>query len=188
MMRPVLAVDMSLMSVTSEDLFGYAGWRLLETAACPPLWLPWLSGQGSLTRQLKAYKPGFTLQLLQQQQLLLPAQLAERWQCQYGLRREVLMSLKGQAAVFAQSWLPTTTLNALEPLATLGEQPLGEYIFTQPQLSRGVIEVACLPQGLHLPVAQDAAQTELWGRRSYFSLQQHEFLVQEIFLTGWLDQ
>lgn len=175
------------MLLTPEDLFADVHWRLLESAPCSSLWLPWLAGQGSLTRQLKAYKPGFQLQLLQQQEQQLPAALAARWQCRDGLRREVLMSLAGQPAVFAQSWLPDTTLQALQPLARLGEQPLGEYIFTQPDLTRGGIEVICLAQGLQLPAVPAAAKAELWGRRSYFSLQQHEFLVQEIFLPGWLD-
>lgn len=173
------------MPVSADDLFVYSGWRLAELSPCPPLWLPWLTGQGSLTRQLKAYKNGFQLQLLQENHTRLPDALATRWQTHFGIRREVLMSLDGKAAVFAQSWLPDSTLAALQPLAQLGEQPLGEYIFTQPGLSRGAIEVACFPQGLNL--AQPAAHHELWGRRSYFSLQQHEFLVQEVFLTGWLD-
>lgn len=175
------------MLLSPAHLFESLLWRALGSAPCPPLWMPWLSGQGSLTRQLKAYKPGFSLQLLRQQHQQLPAALAERWGCSHGLCREVLMSLDGQPAVFAQSWLPDNTIAALQPLAQLGEQPLGEYIFTQPGLSRGGIEVLCLPQGLQLPAVPDAAHTELWGRRSYFSLQQHEFLVQEIFLTGWLD-
>ncbi|WP_333796647.1 chorismate--pyruvate lyase family protein [Rheinheimera sp.] len=187
MMPPVFVVDHWFMLLSPEHLFESSLWRALESASCPPVWLPWLSAQGSLTRLLKAYKPGFHLQLLQQQHQPLPAALVSRWQCSHGLCREVLMSLDGQPAVFAQSWLPDSTIAALQPLAMLGEQPLGEYIFTQPGLSRGGIEVLCLPQGLQLPAVPGAAHTELWGRRSYFSLQQHEFLVQEIFLTGWLD-
>jgi chorismate--pyruvate lyase len=174
------------MPLCADDLFAYSGWCLAELTPCPPLWLPWLTGQGSLTRQLKAYKSGFQLQLLSEQKTALPQALATRWQSSFGVRREVLMSLGGKAAVFAQSWLPDSTLAALTPLAQLGEQPLGEYIFTQADLSRGAIEVAKFPQGLAL--TQPEAQAELWGRRSYFSLQQHEFLVQEVFLTGWLDE
>lgn len=173
------------MSLCADDLFDYAGWSLAEVTPCPPLWLPWLTGQGSLTLQLKAYKSGFQLQLLSEQKAALPQALATRWQTNFGVRREVLMSLDGKVAVFAQSWLPDHTLAALTPLAQLGEQPLGEYIFTQADLSRSAIQVAKFPQGLALALPE--AQAELWGRRSYFSLQQHEFLVQEVFLTGWLD-
>lgn len=173
------------MPLCADDLFDYAGWCLAELTPSPPLWLPWLTGQGSLTLQLKSYKNGFRLQLLSEQKTALPQALATRWQTSFGVRREVLMSLDGKAAVFAQSWLPDNTLAALTPLAQLGEQPLGEYIFTQADLSRSAIEVARFPQGLAL--SEPAATGELWGRRSYFSLQQHEFLVQEVFLTGWLD-
>jgi chorismate--pyruvate lyase len=181
-----LVVDIVFMPLCADDLFVYPGWCLAELLPCPPLWLPWLTSQGSLTRQLKAYKSGFVLQLLLEQKTVLPDALAKRWQTNVGVRREVLMSLDGKAAVFAQSWLPDTTLATLSPLAQLGEQPLGEYIFTQADLSRGTIEVACFPEGL--AINEPAAQAELWGRRSYFSLQQHEFLVQEVFLTGWLEQ
>jgi chorismate--pyruvate lyase len=119
---------------------------------------------------------------LQHQPTQLPPTLATRWQQQMGIRREVLLLLRERPCVFAQSWLPCSTLQALAPLTTLGNQPLGEVIFQQPDLQRSAIEVACLTSGLQ--ALQDVMSAgPLWARRSYFAVQQHELLVQEVFLS-----
>ena len=48
-----------------------------------------------------------------------------------------------------------------------------------------MIEVAVLDAGILLPVV--GQQQELWARRSIFSVQQQQLLVQEIFLPGVLE-
>lgn len=175
-----------------DDIFAYSGWHVPDLSsnssalpalpALPAPLAPWLLCPGSLTQKLKAYQPGFRLQLLSERTVELPDVLARRWQTTQGLQRQVMLYLGEQPCVFGQSYLPDHTLQALKPLAELGEQPLGDYIFQQPDLVRGDIEVACFAAGLQLPVL--AAQPEVWGRRSFFALQQHELLVQEVFLAG----
>ena len=99
-----------------------------------------------------------------------------------GLLREVVLLLDQQPCIYAQSFLPDHTVAALQPLATLGAVPLGHYIFTQPELSRSAIEIADFAEGLQLPGL--GVLPQLWGRRSYFTLSQHELLVQELYLPA----
>ena len=178
--------DCQIYLMKSDDLFSYSGWHVPDhpghNSALPAPLAPWLLCPGSLTQKLKAFQPGFRLQLLSERTVELPDALAKRWQTRQGMQRQVLLYLGKQPCVFGQSFLPDHTLQALRPLAELGEQPLGDYIFQQPDLVRGDIEVACFAAGLQLPVL--AAQPEVWGRRSFFALQQHELLVQEVFLAG----
>jgi len=171
-----------------DEIFRYSGWYVppVHSTALPAAVEPWLLCPGSLTQKLKSYQPGFRLQLLNEQTLALPEALADRWQTRLGLQRQVILYLGEQPCVFGQSFLPDHTLQALTPLADLGEQPLGDYIFQQPDLVRGEIEVACFAQGLVLP--ELGIQPEVWARRSFFALQQHELLVQEVFLAGLFKQ
>ena len=79
------------------------------------------------------------------------------------------------------------TIQTLRPLADLGERPLGDYIFQQPGLQRGVIETAQLSLPLsawQLTSAQSALPTPCHARRSVFTLQSLPLLVAEAFLPG----
>jgi chorismate--pyruvate lyase len=171
------------MTMTQVDnILDFSGWGGSQRLSIPTGWRDWLLCKGSLTAKLKAYDPAFSLQLLRHQHTELPPTLAARWQQPEGIRREVLLLLSDQPCVFAQSWLPVSTLTALQPLTQLGQQPLGEVIFQQADLQRSAIEVACLSTGLQLS-ATHAITGPLWARRSYFAVQQHELLVQEVFLS-----
>lgn len=194
MMPPVFALTIRCFFMKCDEIFSYAGWQLplvplqepqtpgrISALTLPVALAPWLLCPGSLTQKLKAYQPGFRLQLVSEQTIVLPAALATRWATKIGMQRQVILYLGDQPCVFGQSFLPDHTLQALTPLAELGEQPLGDYIFQQPDLVRGEIEVACFDAGLQLP--ELGVQPEVWGRRSFFALQQHELLVQEVFLA-----
>nr|WP_301003645.1 chorismate lyase [Arsukibacterium sp.] len=151
----------------------------------PPLLQGWLMEPASLTARLKRRARDFKLQVLQQQQHELPAYLqallpdTHLAQC-----REVLMSCNALPCVYAQSWLPLQTLAALQPLAALGEQPLGEVIFQQKNVIRSAVEVARVQ--LQQPLATTVASGEYWARRSVFTLAGHPLLVAEVFLDGVL--
>lgn len=145
---------------------------------------PWLFCAGSLTLKLKQHCQQFRLELINECWQELPDFLQQQWQQPRGLQRDVILWCDGRACVYAQSWLPESTLLQLEPLARLGSQPLGEYIFQHHSLQRGEIELALLPVGMRLPVLGE--QPQLWARRSVFSVQQQPLLVQEIFLPGVL--
>lgn len=159
-----------------------ANWSEKTPEGISPLWLDWLSEPGSLTARLKSTGHHFSLQLVLQQEIELPACLQQRWQTRCGLVREVVLSLDQQPCIYAQSFLPDHTVAALQPLADLGTMPLGHYIFTQPDLQRSAIELALFHAGLQLKSVGTLPQ--LWGRRSYFTLSQHELLVQELYLPA----
>ncbi|MGB0361346.1 MAG: chorismate--pyruvate lyase family protein, partial [Endozoicomonas sp.] len=57
--------------------------------------------------------------------------------------REVLLFGSGKPVVFARSVLPESSLTGdNSDLLSLGDKSLGDYIFSQPELRRGPIEVA----------------------------------------------
>ncbi len=159
-----------------------ANWQAQPSPAVSSVLLDWLLEAGSLTARLQSTGRAFQLQLMYQQSQTLPAFLQQRWQTTSGLVREVVLYLDQQPCIYAQSFLPQHTVDALQPLATLGEVPLGHYIFTQPDLSRSHIELAYFAEGLRLP--ELGIQPALWGRRSYFTLSRHEMLVQELYLPA----
>ncbi len=160
-----------------------AQWQLASAASLPPLLQNWLLEPASLTAKLKRHADDFKLQVIQQQlqslpgflQPLLPGIAAA--EC-----REVLMSCKRLPCVYAQSWIPQSTIAAWQPLAALGEQPLGEVIFQQSGVQRSAVEVArvCVQ---HAPLAA-VASGEYWARRSVFTLAGQPLLVAEVFLDG----
>lgn len=150
-------------------------------AQLPATLQSWLLETGSLTARLKQ-QGQFTLQVLQEQQELLPAFLQQRWHSSVGTRREVLLSLDGRPAIYAQSFWPAATADSLMPLAQLGAMPLGEFMFAQPDLQRSALQLALFNAEFQVP-ASDLLQP-CWGRRSYFSVLGHELLVQEVFLAG----
>lgn len=150
----------------------------------PPALSPWLSEAGSLTARLKRYSHHFRLQRLQQEMAVLPAFLADMLPCTGNAQlREVLLWCDDKPCVYAQSWLPEQSLQTVSALADLGEQPLGEYLFCQPGLSRSQIEVT----QLNVPQNSWGSGACCWARRSVFRLDgQSPVLVAEVFLPGVL--
>ena len=171
---------------STDSLFQLdASWQSAGQLVLPDQLEPWLISQGSLTALLKSRCQAFRLELVTEHWQALPDFLQQQWQQAEGLKRDVILWCDGKACVYAQSWLPESTLEQMQPLARLGAQPLGEYIFQHASLERGAIEVALLEPGLLLPVV--GRQQQLWARRSIFSVQQQPLLVQEIFLPGVLE-
>ncbi|MDF3123732.1 chorismate lyase [Rheinheimera sp. 1928-s] len=171
---------------STDSLFQLnAVWQSAQQLQFPDALEPWLLCQGSLTALLKSHCQTFRLELVAEHWQRLPDFLQQQWQQPQGLKRDVILWCDNKPCVYAQSWLPESTLEKMEPLARLGAQPLGEYIFQHASLERGGIEVALLEAGLQLPVV--GMQNELWARRSVFSVQNQELLVQEIFLPGVLE-
>jgi chorismate lyase len=171
---------------STDSLFQlHALWQSAQQLPLPQRLEPWLLSQGSLTALLKKRCQEFRLELVTEHWQKLPEPLQQQWQQSQGLKRDVILWCDAKACIYAQSWLPESTLEQMEPLARLGAQPLGEYIFQHDSLERGPIEVALLQAGLVLPVL--GGQKQLWARRSIFSVQQQPLLVQEIFLPGVLE-
>ena len=146
----------------------------------PSALAPWILEPASLTARLKRHCDKFRVQVLNEQRATLPAFLqpllpgTERAQL-----REVILWCDGKPCVYGQSWLPEQTIKTLRPLADMGERPLGDYIFQQPGLQRGSIEVTQLQ--LTLP---DTLTAQCYTRRSVFKLNDLPLLVAEAFLPA----
>jgi len=105
------------------------------------------------------------------------------------LVREVQLLCRGEPWVFARTVIPVRTLSGSQRrLAHLGAKPLGAYLFADPTMQRGAVEVARIHQGTALYrsaisglVAEPA---DLWARRSMFWLAGKPLLVCEIFLPA----
>jgi len=159
--------------------------------------LDWLLDPNSLTARLKQNCQTFHVEVLGQH--IEPCTLDEA-NCNVSvgedvLIREVLLYCDNIPQVFARSLLPLASLTGAEQqLAHLGDQPLGQVIFSNPSLERKNIEIARFDHkspvaqlahslGLNFDVESNPAQV-MWGRRSTFLLHNKPFIVAEVFLPN----
>lgn len=141
----------------------------------------------SLTQRLKrVHKDAFYVRVIRHEWL---EPTASEWAFLNGGEgsasvREVLLFGSGRPVVFARSVLPASSLEGdNRELLTLGDRPLGEYIFSQPGLRRGPIEIAEIPARQFNPHLDfDYRDERAWGRRSLLYLNDLPILVCEAFL------
>ncbi|WP_226703399.1 chorismate--pyruvate lyase family protein [Microbulbifer elongatus] len=170
-------------------------WQPLESLhghAPPERLLPWLLHPGSLTAALKHLSNGeFSVQILSQgwQQPHLEERralnLKERTRA---LVREVLLYGSDENPwVYARSVLPERTLAGKSRyLRTLDNRPLGELLFSQPDIRRGPIVLNRLERNPRCRQTElDAIEPSAWGRRSTFWLHDKPLLVAETFLSSF---
>jgi chorismate lyase len=169
--------------VTTPVISLQAEWSVADQLILPTTIAPWLLEVASLTARLKRHCQHFQLQVVQESLQPLPAFLQPLLaETTFALVREVILYCDNQPCVYGQSWLPETTLDKLQPLAKMGNRPLGDYIFRQENLVRGEIEACQVDISL---TQVNAGQTQhCWARRSVFQLQQQPFLVAEVFLPA----
>lgn len=151
----------------------------------------WLLDAGSLTDRLKAACPGcFRVRVLGerwQRPRLDETRLLEMPRSTVAWIREVHLLCEGRPWVFARTVVPVTTLTGRQRrLARLGDRPLGAFLFADPGMSRGAVELAPLVggQSMFADAVAGSSQTpaEIWGRRSVFRVGGKPLLVTEIFL------
>lgn len=155
----------------------WSGKFRLPAAAAPRFWRRWLLDNGSLTRRLMALKPGhFQVQLLREYRgYATPVEYQ-----QLGLRyrqpvwvREVALCIDHQRLVYGRTIIPLSTLTGKHRrLLSLGNRPLGQYLFQQPGMERRSVTIARVHPS-RLPVN--------WQRRSVFTLDGKPLLVTESF-------
>ena len=164
-------------------------WRSPVDVCLPSYLTDWLLDPTSLTARLRANCQQFSVKVLGQQ--IEPCSIEDACEVvKVGteiLVREVLLFCDGKPQVFARSLLPLSSLTGEEQqLAHLGEQPLGQVIFSKPNLVRHAIEISELTElssvgklakALTLPEAKT-----MWGRRSLFYLDDKPLVVAEVFL------
>ncbi|MFD2191788.1 chorismate--pyruvate lyase family protein [Pistricoccus aurantiacus] len=150
-----------------------------------PAWWRWISSQDSLTARLiqAAGDRPFRVRLLAQgmarpyrdEALVLGIGLQRLAWC-----REVALCVDERPWVVARSVAPLSGLRGLR-LDRLGERSLGSWLFQQPDLERGPIEVTH-----HAPSFY--AADGCWGRRSVLKHRRLRILVQEFFLDAMADE
>jgi chorismate--pyruvate lyase len=178
--------------VTTYPIFLSANWQHtsqvndLSAVECD-----WLFEQHSLTAKLKSRAQLFSVKVLSEQVFNLSQEQQKLLNCtaSSALNREVLLMCDEIPMVYAQSWLPDNQLlnQSKNPLHNMGERPLGDVIFQNPDLVRKDIEIARF--NTHHSLQQlvldlGLPKQMLLGRRSVFSLKDYSFLVCEVFLPG----
>ena len=168
--------------------FTHVSWLPVDEAEAIPTSLrATICDRDSLTRRLKIeHNNNFFVRVLSQDWQ--EPSKSERMflHCQQGQAnvREVLLYGSGRPVVFARSVLPQSSLAGQNiELLNLGETPLGEYIFKQPSLRRGPIEVGAIKacEFNHL-LGSDFTVETAWARRSLFYMREKPILVCEVFL------
>ena len=153
--------------------------------------LDWLLDPCSLTARFKKHCQQFRIEVLGQQIQACSSEEAND-DIQVGeqvLVREVLLYCDDKPQVFARSLLPLRSLTGKEQkLAHLGNQSLGQVLFSNPELIRKNIEISPFSgQGSLGQLLEDLSlnsKNEMWGRRSVFVLHDKPLMVAEIFLPG----
>ena len=153
--------------------------------------LSWLLDPSSLTTRLSQCCERFRVEVLGQeiQSCSIAESTSDIRAAEQVLVREVLLYCDDVPQVFARSLLPLKSLTGEEQqLAHLGNQSLGQVLFSNKGLYRKCIEISAFSQSsavsklalqLDLP-----PQTELWGRRSTFMLHDKPLMVAEVFLPN----
>ncbi len=168
-------------------------WQPPLTQSLPLRLRDWLTGTGSLTRQLtEACEQEFSVRLLHsgwQRPLADESLLLNQPLSQLMYSREVHLMDGEKAEVYARTMVPKRTYEAMQArFESLGNRSLGQMLFNDPSLQRGEIEVTCLqPQDSLFKMASrhlEQAPEQLWARRSCFYLEDKGLLVNEIFLPS----
>ncbi|MCK0744721.1 chorismate--pyruvate lyase family protein [Chromohalobacter nigrandesensis] len=149
-----------------------------------PAWWRWVASRDSLTARLcTASTQPFKVRLLTQgisrprrdeARALGLDPRARIW------RREVMLMLGETPWVAARSVAPLASLHGAR-LQSLGTRSLGSWLFRQPGLERGPIEIIRAPAPSLVTAYGHAAP---WGRRSILRLGRTSILVQEFFLDA----
>lgn len=174
-------------------------WRSLDewpAAERPARLWPYLSEAGSLTERLRARAGAFRVQILSQGHATLSDEdmtLLGAKPDEAGYVRQVYLCDAGRPWVYARSVVAGPSERWLKEL---GEQPLGDKVFADPEAERSPIAVAKLGprQPLYkealarLPSSQrDEVQAMLWARRSRLSVGGGHILIYECFLPALTD-
>ncbi|MDZ7851523.1 MAG: chorismate lyase [Halomonas sp.] len=156
-------------------------WRPLAAArpAMSPEWWQWIASRDSLTARLISAggHRNFRVRLLDQrigrprrdEALALGLPLAR-----HAWLREVALCQDERPWIVARSVVPLNGLHG-QRLDRLGERSLGSWLFRQPELERGPLEVSADSAPFH-------TDSGPWARRSLFRHRHFTVLVQEFFL------
>lgn len=160
----------------------------------PPELCAWLLDPESLTLRLQQLCPGrFEVRVIEQRRgrpAQSEAQALGMRNAGQALIRQVQLLCGGTPWIYARTVIPVRSLRGrLKRLAHLGTRPLGGVLFADPDMRRGIVELACIRPGEALYTAATAhlrsAPEAIWGRRSVFTITRKPLLVSELFLPGF---
>lgn len=154
---------------------------------------PWLLDHGSLTRRITERCAAFGVRGVQVQSgWWESAEAGNASGRQRALLREVCLYCGENPLVYAHSVLPLASLcGPWRSLRWLGDRPLGEVLFSDPQVRRAPLQFKKLRRRhwLYRRACRHLANPPpfLWARRSVFTLHRHPIQVTEVFLPGILE-
>lgn len=153
----------------------------------------WLLQTGSLTARLKQEFSDFRVKVLNETTITLTTVQADiiGVKVQHALCREVLLYGDNKPRVYAQSWIPLANLSAHSTLLSLGNRPLGEFIFQHPKLERENLVLAQIMPSPHITGLLQSLDLDIkpfFARRSVFNLENVKLMVCEAFLPGALTE
>lgn len=172
----------------------WADWRRVRKVRVPPHVYPWLRETGSLTARVKEACGGhsFRVRVLQQgwgRPLYSEGKVLAMRRGESAVVREVELLCDGMPWVFARTLIPARSLRGpVRRLTLLGSKPLGAVLFADPGVERGLMQIAHLfprhPLFCSAVARLERAPSDIWGRRTVFSLAGHPLLVNELFLPN----
>ncbi len=149
----------------------------------------WAYESGSLTQRLRAtYGDSVAVKVLFQQwrvPFLTERKSLGLHEHRICLTREVLLHANGKPLILARTILPAATINvANRSLSQLGTRPLGEVIFSYPQLERVAMDVTLINplNWTSSALAVGHIKQPIWGRRTVYAIKHRQMLVSEFFL------
>ncbi len=166
-------------------------WRevgLWPLNAIPRHVVDWLLEPHSLTARIKNTFDGpFSVEVKGQgmcKPFLADAQRLQQRTHHYALVREVLLNVGDNPVVFARTTLPRKVVHDLQELTHLGSKPLGEIIFSYPDLQRVRLDFAKIQVSQLSPLIQAMliGQSTIWARRNTYRINKRSFVVSEFFL------
>lgn len=147
-------------------------WLPISSSLLSPPLLDWLMEEDSMTRRFEHYCQQVTVNVMYEgfisaaqvgNEVALLPQASRYW------LREILLCGDGVPWLAGRTVVPDSTLNGPEQmLQSLGNRPLGRYLFSSSTLTRDFIEPGRV-EGL-------------WGRRSRLRLSGKPLLLTELFL------
>ena len=129
----------------------------------------WIRDDQSLTQKLKKRYPDFRVEVHKQEEsAIYNHEINQIGNEGRFIVREVFLYGDNEPVVFARSIIPKNPIT--DSIMKIGNKPLGEILFTDPNILREPIEVTF--------------QNDIWGRRSVFVMNNSRILVSEFFLEN----
>lgn len=146
----------------------------------------WLCYQGSMTQKIRSISPDIKIDVVQHKWDIPCFQEREalRLLQQPALVREIRMLCNNEVWIIARTVIPSSALlGKWLALKRLGNKPLGDFLFKDPNVARSQFEFQLLGPHQSKNKMDDFAFTEeLWARRSLFYLNGKSILLTEVFM------